>query len=156
MYIISFLSFYLLWCQVVMFLFGVQLLNSYLFSQLPVIFVLLIPIDICFALVPACTLFEMWTTSNSEKCVFSQNRFNNHCPAPRFDYILINGFTTMTIWDIDKKLQSDGIYNDSHSSKQTSFCVDLYIHINYIPKIWFSSSNKTFLRPKFKTTCNNF
>ena len=62
----------------------------------------------------------------------------------------------MTIWDIDKKLQLYGIYNDSHSSKQTSFCVDLYIHINYIPKIWFFPSNKTFLRPKFKTTYNNF
>ena len=116
-----------------MFLFGVQLLNSYLFSQLPVIFVLLIPIDICFALVPACTLFEILTALKN--VFFSQNRINNRCPAPRFDYILINGFTTMTIWDIDKKLQLDGIYNDSHSSKQTSFCVDLYIHINYIPKI---------------------
>ena len=42
-----------------MFLFDAQRLNSYLFYQLPVIFVLLIPIDICFELVPACTLFEM-------------------------------------------------------------------------------------------------
>ena len=40
---------YLLWCPVIMFRFWVQTLNSYLFSQLRLIFVLLIPFAICLA-----------------------------------------------------------------------------------------------------------
>ena len=41
----------------------------------------------------------------------------------------------MTIWDIDKKTQLDGIYNDSHSSKHANFCVDFCITKICIPKI---------------------